>query len=382
MKQQGLLFRPHPRGTQRDAQGQRGDWWISFVCTEGHRHRSKIGAKAAARAEHGRIRALIRREGYCPIQAQQTRPLALAEVLALVVTDYENNGRRTTRRIHQLGAHLQHGLGAQTPARLITTIDIAHYTRRRLEDGATPASVNRELACLKRGLRLAARAGRLPAVPPIAMLQERNVRTGFFEDDEYRAVLTALPERLRPVITCLYLTGWRLNEVLSLTWAQVDFRAHTIRLEPGTTKNQDGRVFPFALLPDLELLLRRQRIYTTTIERATDRLISRVFHREGQPIRDLRGAWESACAAAGFSRIVLPRRRKATKLIHDFRRTAVRNLERAGVSRSVAMKLTGHKTESVYRRYAIVSEGDLAEGVGKLARLITPHRHTEAKGTE
>ena len=102
-----------------------------------------------------------------------------------------------------------------------------------------------------------------------------------------------------------------------------------------------------------------------------------MFHREGDPVRDLRGAWEAACIAAGFFRVVNPsapvalQRKKATKLLHDFRRTAVRNLERAGVSRSVAMKLTGHKTEAVYRRYAIVSEGDLAEGVAKLARLYT-----------
>ena len=71
-----------------------------------------------------------------------------------------------------------------------------------------------------------------------------------------------------------------------------------------------------------------------------------MFHRDGEPIKDLRGAWRTACKNAG-----LPGR-----LLHEFRRTAVRNLERAGVSRSVAMKMTGHKTVAVYRRYAIVSE--------------------------
>jgi integrase len=101
----------------------------------------------------------------------------------------------------------------------------------------------------------------------------------------------------------------------------------------------------------------------------------------------MRGAWETACLAAGLFRVVprldlggQPRRatdgtplgvKQATKLVHDFRRTAVRNLERAGVPRSVAMKLTGHKTESVYRRYAIVAAADLVEGVKKLAALHT-----------
>ena len=126
-------------------------------------------------------------------------------------------------------------------------------------------------------------------------------------------------------------------------------------------------------------MLRTQREDTAAVERAMGRLVPAVFHRDGDPIRDLRGAWAAACITAGFVRVVNPeaptaeQHRKATKLLHDFRRTAVRNLERAGVSRSVAMKLTGHKTEAVYRRYAIVSEGDLAEGVAKLAAL---HRAT------
>jgi integrase len=300
--------------------------------------------------------------------------MGLDAVLGLVVTDYENNGRESIR-IEQSAAHLRRFFGASTPAGQITPIDIAKYIRARLDAEAAPATVNRELACLKRGLRLAARAGRLSQVPPISLLQEHNVRTGFFEEPEYRAVLAHLPEVVQPVITFLYLTGWRLGETLALSWRQVDFRAGVVRLDPGTTKNREGRLFPFAVLPDLETVLRGQRTYTTAVERTTGRVVGMVFHRAGEPIRDFRGAWEAACVAAGFARVVnpgtldKPPRMKATKLPHDFRRTAVRNLERAGVSRSVAMKLTGHKTESVYRRYAIVSEGDLAEGVAKLARL-------------
>ncbi len=157
-----------------------------------------------------------------------------------------------------------------------------------------------------------------------------------------------------------YLTGWRVrSEVLPLTWRQVDFTAGTVRLEPGTTKNDEGRMFPFGVYPELEELLYEQRERTTALEKATDRIITCVFHRNGKPIISYRGAWSGACKRAGL----------LGKIVHDLRRTAVRNLERAEVSRSVAIKLTGHKTEAVYRRYAIVAESDLKEGVRKLAAL-------------
>ncbi len=119
------------------------------------------------------------------------------------------------------------------------------------------------------------------------------------------------------------------------------------------------RRFPFSALPALAALLVAQRERTAAMARATGRVIPHVFHREGIPIRSYRGAWARACAATGLK----------GRLVHDFRRTAVRNLERAGVPRSVAMQLTGHRTESIYRRYAIVSEADLAAGVARLAVL-------------
>ena len=160
----------------------------------------------------------------------------------------------------------------------------------------------------------------------------RNVRQGFFEQPEIQSVIERLPKEVKPLVGFLYLTGWRIGEVLSLEWSQVDFRSRTVRLDPGTTKNEEGRIFPFDTFPALGDLLKRQR----------------------------RGAWNRACKEAGLQ----------GQLVHDLRRTAVRNLERAGVPRSVAMKLTGHKTESVYRRYAIVSEADLSEGLKKLSSLL------------
>ncbi len=172
-------------------------------------------------------------------------------------------------------------------------------------------------------------------------------------------VLGHLSDDIGALVEFLYLTGWRVGEALPLTWAQVDFRAQVIRLEPGTTKNSEGRTFPFSTFPELAALLHRQREATKALERATERIIPWVFHREGEPIRYFKTAWQNACKAAGVP----------GRLVHDLRRTAVRNLERAGVPRSVATKLTGHKTEAVYRRYAIVSEADLSEGVAKLARL-------------
>jgi integrase len=81
-----------------------------------------------------------------------------------------------------------------------------------------------------------------------------------------------------------------------------------------------------------------------------------VFQRNGKRVTDLRGAWAKACKAAGYP----------GQLLHDLRRSAVRNMERRGLSRSVAMQLTGHKTEAVYRRYAITSQADLREGVDRL----------------
>jgi integrase len=129
-----------------------------------------------------------------------------------------------------------------------------------------------------------------------------------------------------------------------------------LRLDPGETKNDEGRQFP--LIPELRALLEAQRARVETMQKKTKRTVPWIFARDdGAPVGDFKKAWRTACTKAGFP----------MRIFHDFRRTAVRNLERAGVPRSAAMKLTGHRTESVYRRYAIVAESDLREAGAKLA---------------
>jgi integrase len=270
------------------------------------------------------------------------------------------NRRRSLRRAEQLVAHLRETF-AQVRALDITADRISAYTAGRLEAGAAPGTVNRELAALKRALRLGERAGKVARCPHIPLLRENNVRKGFFEEAGLVAVMAHLPAELQPVIEFAYLTGWRIGEILGLQWRHVDFEAGTIRLDPGTTKNDDGRTFPFSALTPLRSLLQRQRQSTTEVERARGELTPWVFHRQGRPVKSFRTAWKNACREAG-----LPGR-----LVHDLRRSAVRNLERSGVPRSLAMKLTGHKTESVYRRYAIVCEADLSDGVERLGDYLS-----------
>jgi integrase len=226
------------------------------------------------------------------------------------------------------------------------------YVVSRRKDGAQPATIKLELGVLGRMFRVA----KLPR-PELPRLEVRNVRQGFFEPTELRAVLQHLPPELAAVTKFGAWTGWRKSEILGLQWKDVDLARGLVCLPPDTTKNGQGRTYPVNAHPELRQLLHEQRQLTAALERAEGRIVARVFHRAGAPIKDMDDAWKRAVRLAGIP----------ARLFHDLRRTAVRDLERARVPRSVAMKLTGHLTESVFRRYAIVDEADLAEGVSKLA---------------
>ena len=177
----------------------------------------------------------------------------------------------------------------------------------------------------------------------------------FFERAEFESVRSHLPAYLRPLVTLAYWLGWRRGELMGLEWRQADLERGTVSLDPGTTKNREGRsVF---LPPEALGALKAWREETAKLERERGLIIRRVFHRDGEPIRDFYATWRTACEKAG-----VPGRR-----LHDFRRTAARLYVRAGTPERVAMEVLGHKTRSIFDRYNITSEDDRSEAAQRVA---------------
>lgn len=195
--------------------------------------------------------------------------------------------------------------------------------------------------------------------PVIHLLKEAKPRQGFFEEHQFLSVRKHLPEDLQVAVTIMWLYGWRRSEVMSLHLSQIDLEAGTLRLEPDTTKNHEGRVV--YMTPELKTLVSAQIARVKFLSRKLGRILPQLFVHlhgcyTGQPVQDFRKAWSHTCERVGL----------VGMLRHDFRRSAMRNMERAGVPRSVAMKISGHKTESIYRRYAIVSESDIQDATRRL----------------
>jgi integrase len=287
-----------------------------------------------------------------PQFARLTFRVATREVL----DDYRMNRKRSLVdvqrhvRLHLAPFFARHRMAA------ITTADVRRYVARRQREGAKNATINRELSVLKRAFTLAIAGGTLTARPHIALLREDNVRRGFFETEEFEAVRRRLPPDLSDFVAFLHTTGWRWrSEAARLRWTNVAFDAAEVRLDPGTTKTGEGRVFPFTA--ELRALLERRRAVTRDRERELGRIVPHVFTRSnGEPLGTFNKAWATACRTAGVP----------GRVLHDFRRTAVRNLVRAGVPERVAMQMVGWESRQMLDRYHIVSPADLIDAAKKL----------------
>jgi integrase len=309
----GSLYRPTYRasdGTLKES----AVIWLKYRDALGVLRRESSGVEKEPDAR----RLLKQREGAAVdgrVIAPRVDKITVAELAEDLKADYKANGRKSADRLAFSLAHLLPFFGTRRAMQLVRA-DVTAYRVQRLEAQAAPATVNRELSALKRMFSLAVKGERLQRMPYIEMLQENNARRGFFEREQFESVRSHLPEYARPAATFAYITGWRLkSEILTLRWRQVDFKAGVVRLEPGTTKNLDGRTFP--MTPELRAVLETQRRATEAIQRKTGSIVPWVFHWTKRG-RSLKGFTK-----AGGERVSTPACRGASPTTSGARRCGI-----------------------------------------------------------
>jgi integrase len=370
----------------------RGPWWMKFYRNGVPILEScKTTDRRAAEKLLAQRLAEIATDSYTPTQVRKT---ITDEVIDDLLVEYRNNNRRSVGHLEmRWRRHLKPYFGGMTAAQ-VTSDSVARYVNRRKQEGAANASINRELAILKRALNLAKQCGKIKAVPHIAMLAENNTRTGFLSSKDRDALANACARAglwMRSLLEVALTYGWRHAELLDLKVKQVNLVVGSIRLEPGTTKNLEGREVP--MTPPVRELL-TQCVHGQQPD-------AFLFHRDdGNPVRDFRTTWCNCCVAAGVGTFRCPqcsqqvdeaRRCAACKrtwrrndlrydglIFHSLRRSAARNLRNSGVPEGVVQKIGGWRTRSMFDRYSIIDQSDISDALVKLER----RRETEAAEAE
>lgn len=339
-----------PRGTGRLYQQKEGGNWYLKYYKNGIPIRECSATKDRKKAE----KILQRRIGevatgtFIGLKFEKIRVLELAEDL---IREYRINGRKSIDDLQaRWDLHLKPFFGTYRAVEVSSSL-VGQYVDKRQQEGAQNATINRELAALKRMFNLGKESSppKVREVPYFAMLKEDNVRTGFLEmsqHDRLAAECAKVGLWLRAAFEVGYTFGWRHEEVLRMRVSQVDLMAGTIRLEPGTTKNMQGREVTMTK-PVRDLLTQ-----CVIGKNADDYVFTRTKGKlaKQKPVRVFRKSWVKVCEAAGVPDL----------LFHDLRRSAARNLRKAGVPEGVIMKIGGWKTRSVFDRYAIVAQSDIS----------------------
>ena len=215
----------------------------------------------------------------------------LGDLSDAYLQDYQVRQFRSQSTARGRTAHLAAFFGRAARAATLTTYQIRQYQLTRRAAGAATGTINRETSALHRMCTLAVHWGWLDTVPGFPdRLRENPPRQGFFEHPEYLAVRAHLPAPWQDILDLAYYSGWRKQEILGLTWEEIDMAGGVIRLSPARSKTLVGRILPISQ-PIAEALARRRA------RRDPDSLL--VFHRDGIAVRRWRTAWRTACQAAG-----------------------------------------------------------------------------------
>jgi integrase len=339
-RESGSIFQMH--GSQ--------NLWIKFY-KNGRPVRESAGSplRSEARKLLSKRMAEVKSGKFIGLKREKIKVAELAEDM---IRDYKNNAMKSLSDLEtRWKIHLKPFFGDKRAVEVSSDL-VARYIDQRLEEDAKPATINRELAALKRMFSLAHESTppKIVAIPYIKTLREQNRRTGFLDSKQHDALAASTGKIglwLRSIFEIGYTWGWRHEELLSMRVRQVDLAAGTVRLDPGSTKNDEGR--ETSMTQSIKILL------TQCV--SGKGLDDFVFTRKGgKPVRYFRKAWANACKEAGVPGL----------LFHDLRRSAARNLRRAGVSEVVIMDVGGWKTRSVFIRYNIVNQSDIRDAMSSL----------------
>lgn len=324
--------------------------WISYPCGG---KQKKESAKTDSEAQAAKLlRQRLAEVGKYGTTGPQFDKVRVSELLDDLIRDYEINDKSVDWCKIEV-AHLKPHFGDHRASAVGSDL-VNKYIAKRRALGRKNSTINNELAVLRRAFKLGAECEppKVLRVPKISELEVNNTRKGFFEHEDFEAIRAQLPKEIAAVLEFAYYTGCRRGEILSLLWAQHDPKAGVIRLNPGETKNKDARVIPLTgALADLMNRTRAERDELWPWSKF-------IFTRAGYRIKDFRGSWDAALEKSGVTE---------RKLLHDCRRTGVRNLVNAGVPEKVAMLISGHKTRSTFDRYHIVREDELTEAMNKVS---------------
>jgi integrase len=354
-------------------------WWVQYYIN-GKQVRESSGSSTKAVAQKLLDRRLGKKmeDGDELLQALKIKKLRYEDLRAAYFDEYVTLKRKSLRfdkagkpkldkvkRLDNFFAGYRIGI--------ITTDKMREFSKQLQERGKKDSTINRSLAALRHMFRLAKKEGKLRDVPYFPMLKEPPARKGLLGHEKYPLLLAALPEYLRLMLVIGYHTGMRLGEIRKLKWEQVYFLDRIIRLNAGETKNDEAREIP--IVEELFTMLRQQH----TKRRLECPFVCFRFDRDDKvlPIGDFRKVWYARCVKLELGRMEKQEDgsvKYAGLIFHDLRRTFVTDAEEAGAPRHEIMRVTGHKTEAVYRRYAIENRGRQKVAVNKIEAYRTERR--------
>jgi integrase len=353
-------------------------WWMTYSLRgQKFRESTKVvavdgpGSEAAEREAYKVLRKRLREVGADLIGAREfiapkNEKITVNQILDDLVDDYKVRDKLTAQVLSHLKP-LRAELGNHPAVKLVDS-DLKRYIQTLRERGKKKATINRSTQLLGQAYRLAGKT--VGTGPRIVKLSEAdNVRRGFLDPEDFEQFVIFLPDDIQDFVRWGFVTGWRKSTISRLEWTMFDMRARMMDV-PGTiTKN--GEPLKIALRGALaEIIDRRWATRTYKRKDGTTAISNLVFYRErGLPVADFDKAWKKATEAAGLGKI----------LFHDLRRSAVRNLRREGIDETVAMKWTGHRTQSIFKRYNIVDERDLENAVDRLNAYLESRKTEVAK---